>query len=142
MLHHHRASAKFPFDPAAVFGALERSIAQLDSGSYPPFNIVKDGEDAFHIEFALAGFTEEDISITIEKNTLTIEGKIRETEDADGRVYLHRGIAQRGFRRSFQLADHVVVEGAEMTNGMLFVKLRREVPEAALPRSIAITRKN
>jgi len=133
----HARPHNFHLTPAAMFGALERAISQIDTGSYPPFNVVRLDTHEFQIELAVAGFTEEQVSISVEKDQLTIEGKI---EDAEGRDYLHKGIAQRAFKRAFRLGQHVRVSGASMTNGLLAISLKREIPEAELPKTIEITK--
>src|SRR6266536_3784388 len=104
--------------------------------SYPPYNIEKTGEDAYRLTMAVAGFSQDEIDITVHENTLIVTGK-SEKEDEDGR-YLHRGIARRAFERRFSLADHVKVTGASLDNGLLHVDLVREVPEAMKPRSVQI----
>lgn len=115
------------------------SVTRLDDArvSYPPYNIVKSSEDDYQISFAVAGFGEGDIDISVENSTLTVKGKV--AQDNDDTTYLHRGIAGRSFERRFQLADHIQVTDAVMENGLLHVSLKREVPEALKPRSIAIT---
>ena len=106
--------------------------------SYPPYNIERNGENAFRISVAVAGFTDADLSIEAKENTLTIRGeKLTNDEEKSGDV-LYKGIAERTFERSFQLADHVVVKGASLANGLLHVDLVREIPEAMKPRSIPI----
>ena len=112
--------------------------ADAPSPGYPPYNIEKTGADAYRITLAVAGFGEDDLSIEVKDAQLTVTAKKREAEDQAKPVYLHRGIAERGFERRFQLADHVRVSGAELTNGLLHVDLVREVPEALKPRTIAI----
>jgi molecular chaperone IbpA len=110
-----------------------------DPGSgYPPYNIEKLGEDSYRITMAVAGFTEDDLSITTQGTTLIIAGDAHGNDE--GVEYLHRGIARRGFQRRFELAEHIEVEGARMDNGLLHVNLRRYVPETMKPRSIAIKR--
>ncbi|HZT86809.1 MAG TPA: Hsp20 family protein [Stellaceae bacterium] len=104
--------------------------------SYPPYNIEKTGDDAYRLTMAVAGFSQDEIEVTVHENTLTVAGKSQEKED-EGR-YLHRGIARRAFERRFSLADHIKVTGASMDNGMLHVDLVREVPEEAKPRQIKI----
>ncbi len=111
--------------------------ADNSAPSYPPYNIEKSGEDAYRIVMAVAGFGEEDLDITIEASSLIIAGKKAKSEEATG-PYLHRGIAQRSFERRFDLADHIKVTGAKLENGLLFVELIREIPEAMRPRSIKI----
>lgn len=125
----------------SVFAALESAVAQFDNTQYPPHNIVKTGEDEYHIEMALAGFTIDQIGIKLEGNRLTVSGKAQEGKD-EGRSFLHRGIATRSFDRHYTLGDHIVVKSAEMKDGLLDIKLEREVPEHAKPRQIEIQRPN
>ena len=108
--------------------------------SYPPYNIEKTGEDAYRITMAVAGFSEEDIDITAKEHTLLIAGKARKEDPSV--QFLHRGIAGRSFERRFELADHVKVVSANLVNGLLYVELAREVPEAMKPRSIKIEARN
>lgn len=105
--------------------------------SYPPYNIEKTGDDAWRISIAVAGFSEDDLSVEMRENALLVAA--RKSEDSAERTYLHRGIANRAFERRFTLADHVRVSGASHVNGMLHIDLVREVPEALKPRQIAIT---
>ena len=105
--------------------------------SYPPYNIEKTADDAWRISIAVAGFTEDDLSVELRANSLIVTAKKAETQD--DKTYLHRGIANRAFERRFALADHVRVSGANHANGMLHIDLVREVPEALKPRQIAIT---
>ena len=107
------------------------------SDGYPPYNIEKQGDDNYRISLAVAGFSSNDIDITVKENALVISAK-SETEGTE-RTYLHRGIAGRAFERSFQLADHLVVKGADMENGLLHVDLERVVPEELKPRRIKIS---
>jgi molecular chaperone IbpA len=107
------------------------------AAGYPPYNIEKLGEDAYRITMAVAGFGEDEIDIVVQENSLRVVGKARE-EDKAGQ-YLHRGIARRAFERRFQLADHIRVSGASLTNGLLDIDLVREVPEAMKPRKVRIT---
>jgi molecular chaperone IbpA len=104
--------------------------------AYPPYNIEKTGEDAYRLTMAVAGFSPDELDITVQENTLVVTGKAKK-EEAESR-YLHRGIARRAFERGFSLADHIKVVGASFTNGMLHVDLAREVPEAAKPRKVEI----
>ncbi|MEO0623587.1 MAG: Hsp20 family protein [Pseudomonadota bacterium] len=107
--------------------------------SYPPYNIEKLGEDAYRISLAVAGFGEEDLTIEVKEGQLTVTAAKREKPEGERPVYLHRGIAERGFERRFQLADHVKVTGAGLEHGLLHIDLAREIPEALKPRTIAIT---
>lgn len=106
------------------------------SDNYPPYNIEKTGEDSYRITMAVAGFTPEEISITAQQNLLLVAGA-KPGEERD-RLYLHRGIAARGFERRFELADFVKVTGANLENGLLSIDLTREVPEEMKPRRIEI----
>ena len=106
--------------------------------SYPPYNIERNGENAFRISVAVAGFTDADLSIEAKENTLTIRGERQTNDEEKSGEVLYKGIAERTFERSFQLADHVVVKGASLANGLLHVHLVREIPEAMKPRSIPI----
>jgi molecular chaperone IbpA len=106
--------------------------------AYPPYNIESTGEDSYRLTMAVAGFSRDEIDITVQENSLVISGKAqKEDDEANGR-YLHRGIARRAFERRFSLADHIKVNGASMDNGLLHVDLVREVPEEAKPRQIKI----
>ncbi|MCY1126059.1 Hsp20 family protein [Frigidibacter sp. RF13] len=123
------------------FDQLDRLVERASkSGSdgYPPFNIEQSGENAFRITLAVAGFREDDLSITVEDRQLVIRG--RQADDSDGRVFLHRGIAARAFQKAFVLADGVDVAGASMENGLLHVDLRRAVPDTIV-QTIRIDRK-
>ena len=115
------------------------SASRFDSApTYPPYNIESTGEDAYRLTMAVAGFSRDEIDLTVHENTLVISGKAqKDDEEANGR-YLHRGIARRAFERRFSLADHIKVTGASMDNGLLHVDLVREVPEEAKPRQIKI----
>jgi HSP20 family molecular chaperone IbpA len=105
---------------------VERTVKSGNDG-YPPYNIEAKGENAFRITLAVAGFAEDDLSITLEDRQLVIRG--RQADDSEDRVFLHRGIAARQFQRSFVLADGVEVTGAAMEHGLLHVDLKRSVPE-------------
>lgn len=103
--------------------------------SYPPYNIESLDENNYRITLALAGFSDQDLEITSEQNTLTVKGK--KDSEVEGN-FIHRGIANRSFERRFQLADHVKVKAANMNNGLLHIELEREIPEAMKPRTIEI----
>ncbi|MEE2877465.1 MAG: Hsp20 family protein [Pseudomonadota bacterium] len=115
------------------------SASRLDgTQGYPPYNIERVADDEFAIEIAVAGFSEDDLEIETNDNLLTVAGKKNHEEAGEQRQFLHRGIAERGFLRRFQLADHVIVTGASLKNGLLRVELVRELPEAKKPRKIEI----
>jgi molecular chaperone IbpA len=115
---------------------LETARAAPDAQSYPPYNIEKTGEDSYVLTMAVAGFGPNDIEVVARENTLTVAGRAPQVEE--GRSFLHRGIAGRAFERRFVLADHIVVEGASLENGLLELSLKRAVPEALKPRRIAV----
>jgi molecular chaperone IbpA len=104
--------------------------------TYPPYNIEKTGEDAYRLTMAVAGFSQDELNITVQEGVLTVTGKAVKEEEP--KQFLHRGIARRAFERRFELADHIQVRGANLTNGLLHIDLVREVPEAMKPRSIKI----
>ncbi|MGB0907093.1 MAG: Hsp20 family protein [Maricaulaceae bacterium] len=108
--------------------------------SYPPYNVAQISEDSYQIQLAVAGFAQDDFEIQTHQNVLTVSAKkdTVEADNDDGITYLHRGIAERGFERRFQLADHVRVTDADLSNGLLVISLTREVPEALRPQKIAI----
>lgn len=124
----------------------DRMFSLLDSlnggenggNSYPPYNIERTGENAYRITMAVAGFAEADLDIQVSENTLAVRGEKRSEKDENTAEVLYRGIAERSFERRFQLADHVEVRGAQLTNGLLHIDLVREIPEAMKPRSIKI----
>ena len=103
--------------------------------TYPPYNIEKTDEDAWRISIAVAGFSDDDLSVEVRENSLIVTARKAQEKE---RTYLHRGIATRAFERRFHLADHVRVSGAAHTDGMLHIDLMREVPEALKPRQIKI----
>jgi molecular chaperone IbpA len=106
--------------------------------NYPPYNIVKTSDEKYAIEIAIAGFSKNDIEIETEENTLVIKTSDKEEEDKNDVEYLHKGISARAFKRSFSLADDVVVKGATFENGLLIVDLERIIPEEKKPRKISI----
>ena len=122
-----------------LFGMLD-SLGQPDSGnSYPRYNIERTGQDAYRISMAVAGFSDDEISIEAHRNVLTVKGE-RKEETVEGTELLYRGIASRTFERRFQLADFVEVTGAELKNGLLHIELKRNIPEEMKPRKIAIAK--
>ena len=117
------------------FDLVEDSARWNSETSYPPYNIEKTGDDRYAISLAVAGFSPEEMTITAEQNTLTVEGS-KAVKDSEQMLY--QGISARSFRRTFSLADHVQVQGAAFENGLLKIELVREIPEAMKPRRIAI----
>jgi molecular chaperone IbpA len=128
------------FRTAIGFDRLARLVdtaaAGQDSQSYPPYNIEKTGDDTYRLTMAVAGFRPDDLDLTVRDNTLVVSGRV--ANDGPKAEILYRGIAGRAFERRFVLADHIVVEGADVENGLLHVGLKRIVPEALKPRKIAI----
>ena len=129
------------FRTAIGFDRLARLADTIpqEAASYPPYNIEKTGEESYRLTLAVAGFSAEDIELTVKDNALIVAGRV--TEEAAKGEFLHRGIAARAFTRRFALADHMVVEGADIANGLLNVAIRHVVPESAKPRRISINTK-
>ena len=111
--------------------------ASVDSAQgYPPYNIERTGENDYLIEIAVAGFKPAELTIEVKENLLTVEGQ--KTANEETRRFLHRGLAERNFKRRFQLADYVLVRDAQLVDGLLSISLRRELPEQLKPRQIEI----
>jgi len=106
--------------------------------SFPPYNIEALDKDKYRITMAVAGFSEDELSLQSENNTLVVSGTKAGKEQNDERKFIHQGIAERNFERKFQLGDHVKVLGADLANGLLSIDLEREIPEALKPRKIEI----
>jgi molecular chaperone IbpA len=125
-----------------MFDELMRVTAQQSNTNYPPYDIVQISDDEYMISLAVAGFGHDNLTVTKDKKTLVVEGKhSRETvdnEDAETK-YLHKGISERSFRREFTLADHVEITNAHLELGILSIHLKREVPEEAKPKTIALS---
>lgn len=115
---------------------MDTAAATAEAPSYPPYNIEKTGEDSYRLTMAVAGFRPDDLELTVKDNTLVIAGRV--AAEGEKTELLYRGIAGRAFERRFALADHIVVEGADVQNGLLHVGLKRVVPEALKPRRIEI----
>ncbi len=115
----------------------ESALRNDASSSYPPYNVEKHGDDNYRIVVAAAGLQEADLQLQVERGVLTVSGGKREAGNADV-TYLHQGIAQRAFKLSFRLADHIEVRSASLENGLLTVELERVVPEEAKPKLIPI----
>jgi molecular chaperone IbpA len=122
------------FDRLAAL--LDQAAAQDSAAGYPPYNIERTDENAYRIEIAVAGFRPDELGIEVKENLLTVTG--RKAANDDARKFLHRGLAERNFERRFQLADYVIVTDAALADGLLSVSLKRELPEALKPRTIAI----
>jgi molecular chaperone IbpA len=129
-----------PFMRSAIgFDRMARLLESAHTAeipAYPPYDIVKTGEDDYRISMAVAGFAPEELSIITNENTLSISGKAQ--ENGETAQYLHHGIARRAFERRFDLADFIKVAGAKLENGLLHISLKREVPETMKPKNIPI----
>jgi molecular chaperone IbpA len=135
------------FDLAPLYRStvgFDRLFSLLDQGvegaapGYPPYNIERTGDNEYRVTVAVAGFSEPELSVVAKENTLTIRGEKSAKEQEKRGEVLYQGIAARAFERVFQLADHVLVKGAKLENGLLHVELAREIPEAKKPRQIPI----
>ena len=115
---------------------LETAAADAATG-YPPYNIERTDENAYRIDIAVAGFRPEELNVEVKENLLTVTG--RKAANDETKKYLHRGLAERNFERKFQLADYVVVEDANLADGLLSISLKRELPEALKPRTVQIS---
>ena len=118
-----------------IFNLLENAAPPQNADSWPPYDIAKLGDDTYRIMLAVAGFAEDELSITHEPNLLVIDGVKTENEEVQ---YLHHGLALRSFTRRFELADHVSVTDAKLENGLLIIDLKKEIPEEMKPRRITI----
>lgn len=120
-----------------IFDLLDDANRAAPIDNWPPYDIVRTGEDQYRVAIAVAGFSQDEISIIHERNMLVVSGTKDDEEKAE---YLYRGIAGRNFERRFQVADHVTVTGASLVNGLLTIDLVRELPESMKPRKIEIAR--
>ncbi|AXK56683.1 MULTISPECIES: Hsp20 family protein [Pseudomonas] len=114
----------------------ESALRNEPSSSYPPYNVEKHADDQYRIVIAAAGFQDDDLELQVEKGVLTVSGGKRDANESV--TYLHQGIAQRAFKLSFRLADHIEVKAAALSNGLLNIDLLRVVPEEAKPKRIPI----
>jgi len=124
-----------------MFDLLQHSLRGTADENYPPYDIERCGEDSYRVTLAVAGFKPEDLTVTAQQNLLIVSGERRNRGDGGDRQQrqvLYRGIAGRAFERRFELADHVKVVNAELSDGLLTIELRRELPEAMRPRRIEI----
>ena len=127
----HRSSIGFD----RVLDLLDAAARTQTNDNWPPFDSVKLSEDKYRITMAVAGFSREEINLTVQANVLTVSGERKGEQEGE---VLHRGIANRPFNRRFELAEHVQVTGARMENGLLVIDLKREIPEAYKLRRIEI----
>jgi molecular chaperone IbpA len=118
-----------------VWNEIERLSDMTDNKLYPPHNVVKLTEEKFQVELALAGYTKEELDVEVRDGLLVVSAEISQSEP---REFLHKGISQKKFRRTFRLSEHVVVDGADFKDGLLVIELRVELPKEKRPRSITI----
>jgi len=132
-------------DPAAL-AQISRALVgfdqyftntRLNNSNYPPHNIVKYSDSDYAIEIAVAGFKKEEITVEVDQDQLIVRG-VQQVTDAGAKEYLHRGLASRDFEQSYTLAEYMTVKGAEVSDGMLIIKIERIVPESLKPRQIEI----
>ena len=121
-----------------LFDMLENSSLGQGQENYPPFDLIKTGDNEYRIELAVAGFKPDELDITAQQNVLIVSGRKKDEDEQKGGDYIYRGIANRSFERRFALADHIQVRGADMHDGLLSVELVREIPEAMKPKKINI----
>jgi len=121
-----------------LFDMLENSAGAQTQENYPPFDLIKKGDNDYCIQLAVAGFKPDEIDITAQQNVLLVTGRKSEETDEKGDNFIYRGIANRSFERRFALADHIQVRGADLKDGLLSIELVREIPEAMKPRKINI----
>ncbi len=111
------------------------TLSSYDTSNYPPYNIKKVGKEKYQLEMALAGFTKTDVIVEVKENTLTISGKV---SDKDTDTFVHRGIAQRSFKRQWTLAEHLEVTSAVLKDGVLKVDMKLNLPEEKKPKTITV----
>ena len=121
-----------------LFDMLENSTVGGPQENYPPFDLIKLGENDYRIELAVAGFKPDELDITAQENVLIVTGRKKDESEEKASNYVYRGIATRSFERRFALADHIQVRGADMRDGLLSIELKREIPEAMKPKKINI----
>ena len=132
--HYRRSTVGFD----RLFDMLENSNLGQSQENYPPFDLIKTGENDYTIQLAVAGFTPQEIDITAQQNVLLVSGRKSDESDEQSGDFIYRGIANRSFERRFALADHIQVRGADLKDGLLSIELVREIPEAMKPRKIDI----
>src|SRR5690242_4457725 len=121
-----------------LFDMLENSSMGQGQENYPPFDLIKKGENDYSIQLAVAGFKPDEIDITAQQNVLIVSGRKADEAEEKGADFIYRGIANRSFERRFALADHIQVKGADLKDGLLSIELVREIPEAMKPKKINI----
>ena len=119
-----------------IFDNFESRFANQINQNYPPYNIIKTGDNSYIVEIAVAGFTTDEITVEVDQDQLIVSG--RKSEQETESAYLHRGLAYRDFERRYTLAEHMEVIKSETKNGLLMIEIERKVPEALLPRKIEV----
>ncbi|HZU50490.1 MAG TPA: Hsp20 family protein [Sphingomicrobium sp.] len=122
-----------------LFDMLENSNLGQSQENYPPFDLIRKGDNDFCIQLAVAGFKPDEIDITAQQNVLIVSGRKNDENEQKNGDFIYRGIANRSFERRFALADHIQVKGADLKDGLLAIELVREIPEAMKPRKINIS---
>ncbi len=120
------------------FEDFEARFANQINNNYPPYNIIKTGENTYRIEIAVSGFEKDEVSVEVDQDQLVVKGQRSKADDV-GTEYIHRGLAARDFTRTWTLAEHMEVETGSIKNGVLTINLKRIIPESLLPRKIKIT---
>lgn len=121
------------FDPL-----MQRMMTHMANDTYPPFNVIRYDDDNYAVQVAVAGFTKEELSVTVKEGHLIVQTEEIIEEEVPSIEFLHQGISSRHFRREWELADHVVVKSAALTNGLLDIRLERKIPEELKPKIIKI----
>ena len=121
-----------------LFDMLENSSFGATQENYPPFDLIKEGDNDYRIQLAVAGFKPDEIDITAQQNVLVVSGRKSDEAEDKGTDFIYRGIANRSFERRFALADHIQVKGADLKDGLLSIALVREIPESMKPKKISI----
>ncbi len=121
-----------------LFDDFETRFANQINNNYPPYNVIRTGDNNYEIQVAVSGFDKEEISVEVDQDQLVIKGE-RQREDDAKHEYLYRGLATRDFKRSWTLADHMEVDNASIKNGILTVYLKRVIPETLKPRQVKIS---
>lgn len=127
-----------------IFDEIARITDTAKQTNYPPYNVIRTGENTYTIELAVAGFAQEELDVVQAENTLTVKGMPVQTTEAESEwpQYIYKGVARRSFERVFKLADHMEVSGASVINGMLIIELELRIPEEKQPKRIAIAFKD
>jgi molecular chaperone IbpA len=136
IMHHALQNSRLFIDPLTSIREFEKMLASGGpTNTYPPYNVVRVADDQLRLEFAVAGFSKKDVTVTVDNRRLVVQGAIEDKVEED---YLYRGIATRKFSRIFELPEHVEVKEAKMEEGILRILLVRNVPEEKKPKNIQV----